>query len=93
MSAEYVRRAYGVPAKRGMHITVEGRPGVIVSFPGQYIGVRFYGEKWTSRCHPTWKVDYNPPHEFDEDVNDYSMCMCGVPAMSHWAVEGKGQGK
>lgn len=23
------------------------------------------------------------PHEFDEDVNDASMCMCGVPAIYH----------
>lgn len=59
MSADYVRRCYGVPAKRGMRITVEGRPGVIVSFPGQYIGVRFDGEKITSRCHPTWEVQYD----------------------------------
>ena len=60
MSAEYARRYYGVPAKRGMRVTVEGQPGVIVSFPGQYIGVRFDGEKITSRCHPTWEVNYEP---------------------------------
>lgn len=60
MSAEYVRRMYRVPAKRGMRVTVEGRPGVIVSFPGQYIGVRFDGEKFTSLCHPTWEVNYEP---------------------------------
>ncbi|AIY01195.1 hypothetical protein ART_1596 [Arthrobacter sp. PAMC 25486] len=33
---------------------------MIVSFPGQYIGVRFDGEKITSRCHPTWEVEYEP---------------------------------
>lgn len=63
MSAEYVRRIYGVPAKRGQRVTVEGRFGTIVSFPGQYLGVRFDGEKWTSRCHPTWEVDYAPKDE------------------------------
>ena len=63
MSAEYVRRYYGVPAKRGMRVTVEGRPGVIVSFIQQYIGVRFDGEKITSKCHPTWEVNYNPTEE------------------------------
>jgi len=60
MSAEYVRRYYGVNVKRGQRVTVEGRPGVVVSFPGQYLGVRFDGERHTSRCHPTWEVDYTP---------------------------------
>jgi hypothetical protein len=26
-------------------------------------------------------------HEFDEDVDDYSMCMCGMPALTHYLVE------
>ena len=63
MSAEYVRRHYGVPAKRGMRVTVEGKPGVIVSFIQQYIGVRFDGEKRTSKCHPTWEVTYHHTEE------------------------------
>ena len=58
MTAEYVRRYYGVPAKRGMRVTVDGKPGVIVSFPNQYLGVRLDGERRTVRCHPTWRVDY-----------------------------------
>lgn len=58
MSAEYVRRYYGVPAKRGMRVIVNGNLGTIVSFPGQYIGVRFDGEKHVERCHPTWRVIY-----------------------------------
>ncbi|AJT42401.1 hypothetical protein [Psychromicrobium lacuslunae] len=65
MSAAYVRRYYGVPAKRGVRVTVEGRPGVIVSFPEQYIGVRLDGEKRTSRCHPTWGVEYPEPTELE----------------------------
>jgi hypothetical protein len=28
------------------------------------------------------------PHEFNEDVADGSMCMCGVPALTHHLVEG-----
>jgi hypothetical protein len=56
MSAEYVRRYYNVAYKRGDRLTVEGRPGTLVSFPGQYLGVRFDGERITSRCHPTWEV-------------------------------------
>lgn len=57
MSAEYVRRYYGVDFKRGDRVTVDGRPGVIVSFPDQYLGVRFDGERHTSRAHPTWRVE------------------------------------
>lgn len=56
MSAAYVRSYYRVDYKRGDRVTVEDRPGTIVSFPGQYLGVRFDGEKITSRCHPTWEV-------------------------------------
>ena len=58
MSAEYVRRYYGVPAKRGMRVTVDSKPGVIMSFHGQYLGVRFDGDRLTARCYPTWRVDY-----------------------------------
>ncbi|MGN6245151.1 MAG: hypothetical protein ACTHQ3_15975 [Motilibacteraceae bacterium] len=57
MSAEYVRQQYGVDFKRGDRITVDGRPGVIVSFPGQYLGVRFDGEAFTTVAHPTWRVE------------------------------------
>lgn len=57
MSADYVRRTYGVDFKRGDRVLVDGRPGFIVSFPSQYLGVRFDGESHTSRCHPTWRVE------------------------------------
>lgn len=57
MSAEYVRRHYGADFKRGDRVKVDGKPGLIVSFPDQYLGVRFSGEKRTSRCHPTWRVE------------------------------------
>ena len=57
MTAAYVRAYYNVDYKRGDRITVDGRPGVIVSFPGQYLGVRLDGEKKTSRAHPTWRVE------------------------------------
>lgn len=56
MSAAYVRRHYAVDYKRGDRITVDNRPGRIVSFPGQYLGVRFDGETITRRAHPTWRV-------------------------------------
>lgn len=56
MSAQYVRDYYGVTFKVGDRLTVDGRAGTLVSFPGQYLGVRFDGDKRTSRCHPTWRV-------------------------------------
>lgn len=54
MSAVYIRKQYGVSYKRGDRIRIDGRPGVIVSFPRQYIGVRFDGDRHTTICHPTW---------------------------------------
>lgn len=56
MSAAYVRQHYGVNFKVGDRVTVDGKPGRVVSFPGQYVGVRFDGETTTSRCHPTWEL-------------------------------------
>lgn len=57
MSASYVRRYYGVDYKRGDRVTVDGKPGTIVCFPDQYLGVRFDGERRISRCHPKWRVE------------------------------------
>lgn len=68
MSAEYVRRYYGVDYKRGDRLTVDGRPGVLVSFPGQYLGVRFDGEKRTSICHPTWQVKREEAREGTQEA-------------------------
>jgi hypothetical protein len=59
-SFDYVRRAYGVPAKRGLRVTVDGRPGVITRGYGGRIRVRFDGERRSVKCHPTWRVDYDP---------------------------------
>lgn len=56
MSAEYVRRAYRVDYRRGDRVLVDGRAGTVVSFPNQYLGVRFDGQTRTVRCHPTWRV-------------------------------------
>lgn len=57
MSADYVRRTYGVDYKVGDRLLVDGKPGVLVSFPGQYLGVRFDDTpRRVSRCHPTWRV-------------------------------------
>jgi hypothetical protein len=56
--AEYVRRTYNVPAKRSMRVVVNGRPGIITSFQGAHIVVRFDGDSFPSPCHPTWKFTY-----------------------------------
>jgi hypothetical protein len=60
LSFDYVREYYGVPAKRGMRVTVDGRPGRITSGNGHYIRVLFDGERRPSICHPTWRVEYFP---------------------------------
>ena len=59
MSANYIRSTYGVPAKRGMRITIDGRPARIVGFDHR-LRIRFDGERITRSAHPTWRVDYHP---------------------------------
>jgi hypothetical protein len=63
MSAEYVRGYYGVPAKRGMRITIDGRPATIVGFAGARLRIRRDGEKRTAIAHPTWRVEYPKTEE------------------------------
>jgi hypothetical protein len=57
VSAKYVRDHYGVDYKRGDRLVCLGRHGTLVSFPDQYLGIRFDGNKRTSRCHPTWMTE------------------------------------
>lgn len=59
MSFDYVRSWYGVPAKRGLRVTVDGQGGRITSGKGSYIMVRFDGVKFSIPCHPTWRVTYH----------------------------------
>jgi hypothetical protein len=59
MSMDYVRRTHGVPAKRGLRVTVDGRPGVITRAT-HYVYVRFDGNRFSRPCHPTWRIDYAP---------------------------------
>lgn len=54
-----IRRDRCVPAKRGMRVVVDGKPGRITSARGMYIFVRFdEGPRWSLPCHPTWRVKY-----------------------------------
>lgn len=55
-----IRRWYKVPAKRGMRVKVDGKPGRIVSVRGGYIRVLFDGGKFPLPCHPTWRFEYEP---------------------------------
>jgi hypothetical protein len=53
-----LRKRRGVPAKRGMRVTVNGAAGRITSAYGDNIRVRFDGMKRARNCHPTWRVIY-----------------------------------
>lgn len=58
MSAAYVRSYYGVPAKRGMRVDIQGKPATIVGFSGASLRVRLDGEKHIVNAHPTWEITY-----------------------------------
>lgn len=49
----YIRRYYGVPAKRGMRVTYQGKPGVITGTSGPHLRVRLDGEKNSLPYHPS----------------------------------------
>lgn len=53
-----IREQRGVPARRGMRVTVDNRPGRITSARGGYVMVRFDGWHHSRPCHPTWRVTY-----------------------------------
>lgn len=57
-SFDYVRERYGVPAKRGMRVIADGKPGRITSGAGHYIRVLIDGDKHSSYWHPTWNMEY-----------------------------------
>ena len=63
MSMDYIRRTYGVQAKRGARVEFSGRHdgpvrGTIVAAKHGHLVVRFDGKSYTSRLHPTWLVRY-----------------------------------
>lgn len=62
MSMASIRRYYGVPAKRGMRVVMDGRPGVIVaaSRASMHLRVRFDdAPNRISSVHPTWETTYD----------------------------------
>lgn len=61
MSMARIREYYGVPAKRGMRVTMTGRPGTIVasSRTSMHLRVRFdNAPEYISLVHPTWEIAY-----------------------------------
>lgn len=70
MSMDYIRRTYGVPAKRGARVqftdAVKAVQGTIVGSRGHYIRVRWDETGYTHTMHPTWMMVYlkKPNAEF-----------------------------
>jgi hypothetical protein len=60
LSFEYVRRYYGVPAKRGARVVWDGKPGRLTSGNGHYVRVLLDGERRPRIVHPTWHMVYEP---------------------------------
>lgn len=60
MSMAYIREHYGVPAKRGMRVVVDGKSGTITSASGHRLRVRFDSTGQVVPVHPTWNVHYPP---------------------------------
>lgn len=62
MSMDYIRRFYGVPAKRGTRVqytnAVKAVQGTIVGSRGQYLRVRWDETGCTHTMHPTWMMVY-----------------------------------
>jgi len=63
---EYVRRVYGVPAKRGARVKYRGEPrvkrGTITSANHGRIFIRMDGDNHSGPYHPTWEIEYLPPN-------------------------------
>lgn len=58
MSLEYIREAYGVPAKIGAIVIVDGVYGAITGSRMAYLRIRLNGRKKSGFYHPTWKIQY-----------------------------------
>lgn len=58
MGMKWIRRYYGVPAKRGARVTYKGKPGTITRATGEYLFIRLDGKKKSGIYHPTWMIEY-----------------------------------
>ena len=66
MSMEYIRTAYGVPARRGGRVKFTcgdaGTMGTITGARGHYLRIRLDGHKRAMSYHPTWQIEYMQPN-------------------------------
>lgn len=62
MSIDYIRRTYGVPAKRGGRVEYTHpeptRMGTITGTRGARLRIRLDGDNHSGNYHPTWKLSY-----------------------------------
>ena len=62
MSMDYIRDAYGVPAKLGGRVIYEGagphQCGTITGTRNAHLLIRLDGESQARPYHPTWKLQY-----------------------------------
>lgn len=59
---DYIRRHYGVPAKRFGRVMFQNKPGTITGSRGAYLLIRLDGESHSGKYHPTWKIKYTEKH-------------------------------
>jgi hypothetical protein len=75
MSLEWIRRRFDVPARRSVRVRYTARcdgeelDGVIVSSKGGRLLVKFDGSKYTTPCHPKYRLTYYPTSK--EDISRY----------------------
>lgn len=62
MNMEYIRKTYGIPAKRGGRVeyTGNGKPelGTITGARNAHLRIRLDGEPRPLVYHPTWELKY-----------------------------------
>lgn len=62
MSMEYVRKTYGVPAKRGGRVEYTGggkvELGTITSARNGHVYIQLDGWSFAKPFHPTWELRY-----------------------------------
>lgn len=49
---EWHRESYNIPAKKGLHVTVDGIRGIITGASGPHIKVHLEGDKYDRPFHP-----------------------------------------
>jgi len=66
MSMEYIRNAYGVPARRGGRVIYTGgvspMSGYITGSLGSYLRIKLDGHNRSDLYHPTWEIKYVSPN-------------------------------